>query len=127
MKRGNNKQSGPLAADITSYIGAVTKAKAANAETTRGLTVLTKKATQAGVNIVAARLAQRVYVKALSDPIKGRELLEDLNLYLDLMGFDRLAPKQNRTAALLAAQLQEADHDQGKQHSTGTESSLAVA
>jgi hypothetical protein len=111
MKRVNNNKE-PSAAAITAYIGAVTKAKAVNSETNKGLTVLTKRAAAAGVNVVAARLAQRVYAKALSDPIKGRELLEDLNLYLELMGFDRLAPRQNRTAAGLAAQLHESERDQ---------------
>jgi hypothetical protein len=102
----------PSPAAVTAYIGAVTKAKAANSETNKGLTVLTKRAADQGVNVPAARLAQRVYAKALSDPVAGRALLEDLNLYLKLMGFDRPAPRQNRTAAGLAAQLKEAARDQ---------------
>jgi len=77
---------------VTDFIAHVRGCKSTTSEAGQRLTQATKAAQESGVNVPAARLAERIYSKALSDAIKGRVLWEDLQHYLELMKFDEIAP-----------------------------------
>lgn len=79
---------------VTDFITYVRSCKTQTSEAGQRLTSATKAAQDAGVNIPAARIAERFMAAALRDTIKGRVLWEDVNYYLiKCLNFDRVAPK----------------------------------
>jgi hypothetical protein len=84
---------------VTQFITFVRSCKSSTSEAGQRLTSATKSAQDAGVNIPAARIAERFVAAAFRDSIKGRVLWEDVQLYLEeYLEFDKIAPKGLFTA-----------------------------
>jgi hypothetical protein len=57
------------------------------------LSVATKRATEAGVNVPMVNMMRRIYGKAQRDPLKARVDWEDLQYYLlECTDFEQIAP-----------------------------------
>ncbi len=86
------RQLAPTAA-VKSFINEVIQTKARTSEAGQELATATKRATESGVNIPAARIASRIFAKARQDGLKGRILWEDTKYYLEeVMSLDKIAP-----------------------------------
>ena len=83
---------------VRSFINDVIASKSKTSEAGQWLSTSTKRATEAGVNIPAARIAARLYGKAKNDPAVARVLWEDIVYYLQCTDFDRIAPEGMFTA-----------------------------
>jgi hypothetical protein len=86
------RQLAPASA-VKSFINEVIATKNATSEEGQRLSTATKRATEAGVNVPAARIAARILSKAKQDSIKARVLWEDTVYYLlECTEFNRIAP-----------------------------------
>jgi hypothetical protein len=84
---------------VRSFISEIIATKNATSEAGQGLSTATKRASEAGVNIPAARIAARLLSKAKQDGLKARVLWEDVIYYLiECTDFVRLAPEGMFTA-----------------------------
>lgn len=83
---------------VKGFIRDVMAAKAKTSEVGQTMSTATRRAADAGLNVPAARIAVRFISKAKQDPIVARVLLEDVQYYLEVMDFDRLAPPGMFTA-----------------------------
>jgi len=84
---------------VRSYINEVIATKSRTSEAGQGLSTATKRATDQGVNIPAARIAARLYAKARADAIVARVLWEDVQYYLvECTDFNKIAPEGMFTA-----------------------------
>jgi len=84
---------------VRSFINEVIASKNATSEAGQELSTATKRASDQGVNIPAARIAARLLSKAKQDAIKGRVLWEDTLYYLlECTDFNRIAPEGMFTA-----------------------------
>lgn len=82
----------PKAAVVT-FVKEIVAAKNQTSTAGQLVSTATKNATDRGVNVPAARIAARLYSKALQDPGKARVLWEDVAYYLEeCMDFDKIAP-----------------------------------
>jgi hypothetical protein len=92
------RQLAPIPA-VKTYIKECIASKNATSEEGQRLSTATKRATDQGVNVPAARIAARLYSKANQDPMKGRVLWEDVTYYLiECTDFDEIAPTGMFTA-----------------------------
>ena len=77
---------------VVNFVSYVRSCKTQTSEAGQRLTSATKAAQDAGVNIPAARLAERFVAAAFRDSLKGRTLFEDTLYYLECLEFDTMAP-----------------------------------
>ena len=78
---------------VADYIEFIRACKSRTSEVGQSITTQTKKAQEQGLNVPAARIAERIYAKAQRDSIKGRVLWEDVQYYLtECTDFDKIAP-----------------------------------
>ncbi len=90
---GDHIRSLAPASAVRSFINEVISTKNATSEADQGLSTATKRATEQGVNVPAARIAARILSKAKQDGLKARVLWEDARYYLeDCTEFNRIAP-----------------------------------
>jgi hypothetical protein len=95
---GHVRQLAPERA-VRSFIAEVIATKNSTSEAGQALSTATKRASDAGVNIPAARIAARLLSKAKQDGLKARVLWEDVIYYLiECTEFVRLAPEGMFTA-----------------------------
>ena len=78
---------------VRAFINEVIATKNRTSEIGQELSTSTKRATEQGINVPAARIAARLYSKAKQDAMKGRVLWEDTMFYLlECTDFERVAP-----------------------------------
>jgi hypothetical protein len=78
---------------VKSFINEVIASKNRTSEIGQELSTSTKRASDAGVNVPAARIAARLFSKAKQDSLKGRVLWEDVQYYLlECTDFEKIAP-----------------------------------
>ena len=80
-------------AAVASFIKEIGTAKSRTSVIGQDVSEATKRAKERGVNVPAARIAERIYKKAQNDPVQGRTLYEDVQFYLlECVDFDKIAP-----------------------------------
>lgn len=80
-------------AAVASFIKEIGTAKSRTSVIGQDVSEATKRAKERGVNVPAARIAERIYKKAMNDPVQGRTLWEDVQFYLlECVDFDKIAP-----------------------------------
>jgi hypothetical protein len=78
---------------VRAFINEVIATKNRTSEIGQELSTSTKRATEQGINVPAARIAARLYSKAKQDAMKGRVLWEDTVYYLlECTDFEKIAP-----------------------------------
>lgn len=99
VPEGDHVRSLAPAAAVRSFINEVISTKNATSEAGQGLSTATKRASDQGVNVPAARIAARILSKAKQDSMKARVLWEDTVYYLtECTEFERIAPAGMFTA-----------------------------
>lgn len=83
---------------VKAFFRDIMAAKNKTSEIGQTMSTATRRAVEAGLNVPAARIGVRFISKAKQDPIVARVLWEDVQYYLEVMDFDRLAPKGMFTA-----------------------------
>lgn len=90
---GDHARLLPPKTAVVSFIKEIGTAKSRTSVIGQDVTEATKLAKERGVNVPAARIAERIYKKAMNDPVQGRTLFEDVTYYLiKCMDFDKIAP-----------------------------------
>lgn len=82
----------PPKSAVVSFIRDIGDAKNRTSIIGKDVTEAAKLAKERGVNVPAARIAERIYKKAQNDAIQGRTLWEDIQFYLECIDFDKVAP-----------------------------------
>jgi hypothetical protein len=78
---------------VKTYINELIAGKSRTSEIGQETATATKRASDQGINVPAARQAARFYSKAKMDALKGRVLWEDTTYYLlECTDFERIAP-----------------------------------
>ncbi len=78
---------------VLNFIKEIRACKSRTSTIGQEVTEATKQAKEAGVDVPAARIAERIYGKALNDAIKGRVLWENVQFYLlECTDFEKIAP-----------------------------------
>ena len=79
---------------VVAFCEEIRSTKQETSQVGQALSTAAKSAQNAGVNLPAARLAERIYGVALRDSTKGRVFWEDVQYYLhECLEFDKVAPE----------------------------------